>query len=109
MFAGTGAGGTVFPFIIAGLLSSIGYKPTMLALGATFGIVNSIALLYIKRRVPLISRTLEEGRRPTRIDVDFLKTRAMMVGMSIILFTSMGNFIPTLWVPCRSNTCSDLH
>lgn len=57
LFSGTGVGGTVLPIVISALLNGVGYKATMVALGIAFGASNFIAMLFIKRRVPLPPRT----------------------------------------------------
>ncbi|KAJ9101675.1 hypothetical protein QFC21_003013 [Naganishia friedmannii] len=52
MYAGTGAGGTVFPFIVRALLNSFGYKAAMISLGVGFFVIGAIAIIPVKPRVP---------------------------------------------------------
>jgi MFS family permease len=82
MYAGTGVGGTIFPFLISG----------------------SLALLPIKRRVPLPRRrgsevVGNEGLRRPRASLRFMKDRLVWIGLGIIMVSSLGNFIPSLWLP----------
>ncbi|KAL1409635.1 hypothetical protein Q8F55_003631 [Vanrija albida] len=101
MFAGTGAGGTVFPFIVQALLARFGYKATMVAIGLGFLLINSVALAFVRRRVP-VGRGAGSARRVrpmSAIDWSFLKKGGMWAGTLVILFTAMGNFIPSLWIP----------
>ncbi|WVQ99021.1 hypothetical protein IAU59_006153 [Kwoniella sp. CBS 9459] len=100
MFAGSGAGGTIFPFLMQGLLSRFGYKAAMIALGVGYGITGSIALIPIKRRVPLARYDFSgSGRQRPKVDWSFLKRKSMAIGTAVILLTSLGNFIPSLWLP----------
>ena len=103
MWSGTGLGGTIFPFLLSFLLSHVGYRATMLALGIGFALINGLALVWVKRRIPLPSRGIEEDRRPTRMDTSCLKTRQMAIGVAVITLTSLGNFVPSVWMPCESN------
>ncbi|WVQ65916.1 uncharacterized protein L199_004094 [Kwoniella botswanensis] len=100
MYAGTGVGGTVFPFIMQALLERFSYKAAMIALGLGYLVTGSIALIPIKRRIPL-SRYDQDGisRIRPRIDWSFGKRKALWLGMMVIGVTSLGNFVPSLWLP----------
>nr|XP_031863730.1 uncharacterized protein CI109_000982 [Kwoniella shandongensis]KAA5530802.1 hypothetical protein CI109_000982 [Kwoniella shandongensis] len=105
MYAGTGIGGTLFPFIMSGLLEKVGYKAAMISIGVGYLILGSIALIPIRRRIPL-SRYEQQGgagsegiRRRPKIDWSFMRRSAMLMGSLTILLTSLGNFIPSLWLP----------
>ena len=86
------------------MLNAFGYKATMISLGVGFALLGAVALVPIKRRIPLPSRTNEdpdrdpEGRRGR--DYSYLKKKTMIAGSLIILMTGLGNFIPPLWLPC---------
>lgn len=126
LFSGTGVGGTVLPIVISALLNGVGYKATMLALGIAFGVSNLVAMVFIKRRVPLPPRSGRlrdklRGLRPGRpnrrlhdghsgrhtgglrgkwnVDLGITRTWAFWCGLLVLLLTSMGNFNPTLWIP----------
>jgi hypothetical protein len=95
MFAGTGIGGTVFPFILDGLLHRFGYKAAMVSFGLGFFAVNAASLVFIRPRIPL---SREVGRRPS-LNWRIFKTWAFWCGFVVLLLTSLGNFNPTLWIP----------
>ncbi|WVQ75326.1 hypothetical protein IAR50_004943 [Cryptococcus sp. DSM 104548] len=109
MYAGTGTGGFIFPFIMSGLLHHLGYKKAMIIMGSVFGVVGILCLCFIRRRVPIASRfhpDSERRRRENAPDWSFLKSTQLIVSISTILLTSLGNFIPSLWIPTYAN---DLH
>lgn len=106
MFAGTGVGGTVFPFVVTALLNTFGYKATMISLSVGFLLLNGVALMFIKRRIPLAAgRTASardhKGHKSVwrSIDWSFLRKRGIWTATAVILATAMGNFIPSLWIP----------
>ena len=104
MLAGTGLGGTIYPFVVAGLLKRFGYRVTMISLGLVYGIICAPSLLLIKRRVPIARREAEGtiGRRRRSADGwKFLRARLLYVGVALIAMISLGNFIPSLWLPCE--------
>lgn len=153
MYAGTGLGGTIFPFIITGLIDRVGYRAAMTSIGISFLVIGLVALIPIKRRIPLPRRSnrarvgwtgffnrrkhtageresretresrdtrettrsrnasetsAEEARgrgdetiRRPKADLTFMKHRQVWIGGAIILVSSAGNFIPTLWLPCE--------
>lgn len=101
LFAGTGVGGTIFPLVVQGLLNRFGYKAAMVSLGLAFLIMNAIALLFIKRRVPLPAKGATHAPR-AQFDWSVTKTKAFWLGLGILLMTSLGNFNPTLWIPGTS-------
>ena len=106
MYAGTGAGGSVFPFIVSGLLGAFGYKITMISLGVAFSIIGGIALLAIKRRIPLARNDQTNERRRSQLDWSFMGQKLMLAGTMTILLTSLGNFVPSLWLPSGFITSS---
>ncbi|KAJ9098597.1 hypothetical protein QFC21_004243 [Naganishia friedmannii] len=107
MYAGTGAGGTVFPFIVQALLHTFGYKAAMISLGLGFFCVGAIAIIPIKPRVPTgRARSGEEplstsGRSHSvpKIDWSFLRRNTFYAFGGSILLSSLGNFLPTVWIP----------
>ncbi|ODN74838.1 hypothetical protein L202_07144 [Cryptococcus amylolentus CBS 6039] len=104
-----GVGGCVFPFIMSGLLNGVGYKKAMIILGAGFGVLGLICLLPINRRVPVTKAPVNEHGRKVKFDWSFLKSGLLWISLSIILFTSMGNFIPSLWLPTYANDLNLTH
>ncbi|ODN74829.1 hypothetical protein L202_07139 [Cryptococcus amylolentus CBS 6039] len=107
MYAGTGLGGTIFPYIIDSLLKGVGYKATMCSLGVAYAVLGSIALIFINRRVP-ISRHAHGGRERRRqgLDWSFMKSKVFFLGVATILLTSLGNFVPSLWLPSFADDLS---
>ncbi|WOO76483.1 MFS transporter asaE [Vanrija pseudolonga] len=102
MFSGAAAGGTFFPLLGQALLQGIGYKGTMLTLAGIFAVVDAVALVFIKRRIPVASRGSQRGRRARpslKIDYSFMKKPAVYLFSGFVVFTSLANFIPSLWMP----------
>nr|ODN85941.1 monocarboxylic acid transporter [Cryptococcus depauperatus CBS 7841] len=104
MYAGTGVGGTIFPFIMSALLNKVGYKAAMISLGIGIGILGSVALIPIRRRIPLSRYDhMQSGRRRRTLNWQLLKSTTMFIGVMTILLTSLGNFVPSLWLPSYAN------
>jgi hypothetical protein len=104
MYSGTGAGGCIFPLVVDGLLRAFGYKATMVSLGIAFGIIGSISILAIRRRIPLArpgQPGSERGRRPGKLDWSFCFRKYFIAGVLTITLTSLGNFVPSLWLPSK--------
>lgn len=101
MFAGTGLGGTIFPFVTSALLQRFGYRATMISIGLAFALLNSLALVFVTRRIPVTRRRTSGGRKHAapKTDWSFWRHRHIWLGTAIILATSMGNFLPSLWIP----------
>lgn len=86
MFAGTGAGGSAFPFVISALLHRFGYKVdndyyrvrVLLPLG-------EFDLNPIKRRVPIGRVTVPGSPRRPKLDSKLMFDLSMLMGMSMIL------------------------
>jgi hypothetical protein len=71
-----------------------------------------IALIAIKRRVPItrgdMSGRRERGRgRGREVDWSWLKRRSLVGGCFMILLTGMGNFVPSVWLPCKLGSYTD--
>ncbi|KAJ9122473.1 hypothetical protein QFC22_001900 [Naganishia vaughanmartiniae] len=107
MYAGTGAGGTVFPFIVQALLRGFGYKAAMISLGLGFFAIGAIAIIPVKPRVPIgrarsdldaLSTTSRSHLRP-KVDWSFLRRNTFYAFGGSILLSSLGNFLPTVWIP----------
>jgi len=110
MYGGTGAGGAIFPLIVSALLKGVGYKATMISLGVSALIVGNICILFIKRRIPLPSRSHAAAvqglaeRRHKKVDWSFLKRKTFYAGVMTIFITSLGNFVPSVWLPSEWHT-----
>ncbi|WWC88807.1 uncharacterized protein L201_003720 [Kwoniella dendrophila CBS 6074] len=105
MYSGTGFGGTIFPFIMQGLLNKFGYKAAMISLGLGYILTGLIALIFINRRIPLLSSKRYTNAatpirsRSNRTDWSFLKRKTLYLGILVIGVPSLGNFVPSLWLP----------
>ena len=103
LYGGTGAGGAIFPLVVSALLGSFGYKATMISLGLALIIIGHVCLIFIKRRIPIPRHEAVGGRdrrhKGPKIDWTFLRGKAMISGVATILITSLGSFVPTLWLP----------
>ncbi|KAL1408130.1 hypothetical protein Q8F55_004933 [Vanrija albida] len=106
MYAGTGLGGTLYPFLVTALLNKVGYRWTMIAISIIFFALNAAALPFIKRRIPLPPRPklrLRRGERrgPRRrvFDLGWLKNPAPWTAFATVFLGSLGNFIPAVWLP----------
>ncbi|TXT04255.1 hypothetical protein VHUM_04253 [Vanrija humicola] len=104
LYSGTGVGGTVMPFIMDALLTRLGYKATMIAVGVAYGAINAAALVFIRRRIPLPSRAEAVGPARRRIDWAVARTWAFWSGVLVLFLSSLGNFNPTLWMPTFADT-----
>ncbi|ODN91373.1 hypothetical protein L198_05885 [Cryptococcus wingfieldii CBS 7118] len=66
MYAGTGLGGTIVPYIMDGLLKGVGYKAAMCSLGIAYAVLGGVALIFIDRRIP-ISRYANNSEEPKNL------------------------------------------
>lgn len=100
MYAGTGIGGCVFPFIVTALLRAFGYRTTMVSLSIAFLLFIGTCLCFTRRRVPLPTYVAGGRRKRTRAPVDwsFLRRRATWVGFAFMMVHSLANFLPLLWI-----------
>lgn len=100
MYGGTGAGGTVYPFVVTALLHRFGYKVTMLSIAVSFAILVASGLFFTKRRVPLVKKIGATKRRiRPKPNWSFINTRAWWLGVLHMSISCLGNFIPLLWMP----------
>jgi predicted MFS family arabinose efflux permease len=85
------------------MLSKFGYKGTMISLGLALIIIGHICLIFIKRRIPIpkydhsTSRTRRAGGQ--KVDWSFLRRPVLLSGVLTILITSLGSFVPVVWLP----------
>ena len=105
MYAGSGAGGVIYPLLVNYLLKTIGYRATMVGLGIVLIIVGNLCLIFVKRRVPIQGHERGQRRMPA-INWTFLQRRTFWSAVMTVLITSLGNFIPSLWLPSKSKAFS---
>ena len=102
LYGGTGLGGAISSLVISGMLSKFGYKATMISLGLALIIIGHICLIFIKRRIPLPKNDHSQQRTRRagpKVDWTFLKRPVMISGVITILITSLGSFVPVVWLP----------
>ncbi|TXT13402.1 hypothetical protein VHUM_00769 [Vanrija humicola] len=107
MYAGTGLGGTMYPFLVTSLLQRAGYRWTMIALSIIFFALNAAALPFIKRRIPLPPRPKRDRHAAPRrrvFDLAWLKTAAPWTAFGTVFLGSLANFIPAVWLPVFAAT-----
>ena len=107
LWACTGLGGSILPFVLSGLHGALGYRYSMIVVGLVYASVCALAMIPVKRRIPL-SRFETEGahqgeRRRPRLDWSFLRAKSTGAGCAVVLLTGMSIFIPTLWIPSESS------
>lgn len=100
MFGGAAVGGTIFPLMTAKLLDAVKYKPTLYIIAAMFGSCNGVAMIFLRRRVPIAPVASGRRVRPP-IDFGFLKRRGFWEMVAFVGITSLGSFIPSVWLPSR--------
>lgn len=106
LFAGTGAGGLIMPFIVAGLLERFGRRTTLLSLvsdlkdkltqAVAFAIFLSILVPFIRPRLPLPAKT---ARQSPKIDWAFLRGKAFWLLWIGVLSQGLGGFMPGTYLP----------
>lgn len=88
-----------------GLLNSIGYKWSMITLGLGFFVVGGLCIPGCKPRLPVPKYgSSAVQRRTTKVDWSFFKRSPFYAFTGAILFSSLGNFIPSVWIPTYAQT-----
>ncbi|WVQ75327.1 hypothetical protein IAR50_004944 [Cryptococcus sp. DSM 104548] len=108
LYAGTGLGGIIMPFLVSFLLSHVWYKATMLGFGGGYALIGSAAIFAIRPRIPVAPKSSlgdasKQKRRSSSVDWAFVKSPGFVVGTTMIFWMSLGNFIPSLWLPSYAN------
>ncbi|KAK9899406.1 MFS general substrate transporter [Cystobasidium minutum MCA 4210] len=103
MYSGTGIGGAVFPFIMQGLLNRFSYKAAVISLAVGYGIFGIVAVYFIRERIPVPRRNRQSANDADaparRVPLTFIKRNTFYAFVFSILFTSLGNFIPSIYLP----------
>ncbi|KAE8543308.1 hypothetical protein D1P53_000010 [Cryptococcus gattii VGV] len=107
VFGGTGLGGASIPFLMNSLLSMFGYKVTMISFGLGYLVIGSIAIVFVRPRIPVSRQLTVEKRKP--INWSFMKSTPLIIGTLTIFLISLGNFIPSLWLPTYASSLNLLH
>lgn len=99
MFSGVGAGGAVLPFIIQLLLHRFTYRTTLISFGLVYFLIGLACISQIKPRIP-VSKKQSTANSSRKLDRKFLKRSPFYAFMFCVLLTSLGNFIPSVWITC---------
>jgi hypothetical protein len=67
-----------------------------------YGLLGAIALVFVRERVPVALSAAEGGRSRPRMDLSFIRRSSLYAFGGAILFTSLGNFIPSIYLPGTS-------
>lgn len=89
----------VFPFIIQALLDRFSYKAAVISLGLGYFAMGLIAVLLIKERVPIPKRTKNQAFVRRKVPFTFLKRNTFWLFTATIALTSLGNFLPSIYLP----------
>ena len=64
-----------------------------------YGTLTSIAIFFVKERIPVVTSRQSRQKRAAKIDWSFLRTRNFISFTSMIALTSWGSFLPPLYIP----------
>ncbi|KAK0116216.1 hypothetical protein ONS95_013243 [Cadophora gregata] len=95
MWAGTGAGGLIIPFVLNSLLQRWGFRTTLRIWGTALLILSSPLICFLRPRIPV-------SRNPTSqryVGLGFLKSPSFWLLQVGLVIESVGCFIPSLYLP----------
>jgi hypothetical protein len=95
-----GAGGVIYPLLLNALIQRFGYRAALISLGVGFSIIGLTTLPFMKNRIPLPPRRSAAMRQRRYVSGAFLKRTPFYAFGGCILLTSLGNFVPPLFIPC---------
>jgi MFS family permease len=101
LIVSTGAGGVIYPLLLNALIQRFGYRAALVSLGVGFSIIGLATLPFMKNRIPLPPRRSAAMRQRRYVSAAFLKRTPFYAFGGCILLTSLGNFVPPLFIPCR--------
>ena len=100
LYAGTGTGGAVLPPVMRVLLARFSYKASVIALAVAYGVLSSIALFFIRERIPVVrASSMAERPRRRKIPLDFLRRSPFYAFAATVSATSLGVFLPGIYLP----------
>jgi MFS family permease len=94
MWAGTGAARLVIPFVMNWLLSSYGFRMALRVWAVALLILSSPLIYFLRPRVPISAVSV-----PPRQGLGFLRTSTFWVLGSGFVVSSLGYFIPSIYLP----------
>ncbi|KAL4244542.1 Proton-linked Monocarboxylate Transporter [Abortiporus biennis] len=90
IFAGSGAGGFLFPLIANALLDRIGFRWTMRVLAALISILGGAALFFVQPRIPLPKFGSGQRRPP------FIPSKIQFLGRPVFWAYSVTNLLQAM-------------
>ncbi|GAA5911405.1 hypothetical protein JCM8208_005048 [Rhodotorula glutinis] len=106
IFAGTGVGGTIFPFALSGLLDRYGFPTMCRAWACVMAGVYALALLYLKPRVPLVKPRGERVPWLSIHDFRFVRDPVVLAMTATTFLSSMGYMPVSLYLPIYTSSLS---
>ncbi|TCD66437.1 hypothetical protein EIP91_001373 [Steccherinum ochraceum] len=99
IFAGSGIGGFVFPFIVNGLLEAVQFRWTLRIWAAIMAVFGGLAIFGIRRRIP-VTKYRPGQPRPQFIprNMQFLKSPIFWYFSLAYLFQAMSYFPVSLYI-----------
>ncbi|WVO16804.1 hypothetical protein L204_104490 [Cryptococcus depauperatus] len=104
MFAGTGAGGLVMPFVSIALLQRYGSRIALLSIGITYTILLGLLIPFIRPRIPVSTHII--ARRQPKIRWSFLRHRPFWLLWAGVLFQGLASFMPGTYLPSYATALS---
>ncbi|GAA6052562.1 hypothetical protein JCM3770_003244 [Rhodotorula araucariae] len=99
VFAGTGVGGTVFPFLLSALLERSGFATMCRAWACITAGVYALAILFLKPRVPLVKPRGMRAPWLTIHDFRFIREPVVLAMTATTFVSSMGYMPVSLYLP----------
>lgn len=94
MWAGTGSGGVILPFVMERLLDRFGFRVTLRAFAVALFVLTAPLVYFVKPRVPASQRP---GSPPISLYFVFSSTFALFEICNII--EALGFFLPSIYLP----------
>ena len=103
VWAGGGTAGAVIPLIMEWILHRWGYRTALRTWVVISTVLTIPALFFMKGRLPV----QHASTGPRKTELGFLKgSTAFWVLTTGNILQSLGYYMPSLYLPCRSNTCA---
>ncbi|TCD66716.1 hypothetical protein EIP91_001009 [Steccherinum ochraceum] len=107
VFAGSGVGGFVFPFIVQALLDGVGFRWTLRIWAAIMAVCGGLAIPGVRRRIPIQSHI--PGQKRLRLiprNLQFIHNPLFWAFSFSILLQAMSYFPVSLYISVFTTTIS---
>ena len=94
---GGGAAGVVIPLVMEWILSRWGFRTALRTWSVAVVLLTTPAVMLLKPRLP--DQHAHTG--PQKVELGFLRSPAFWVLQSGNIISSLGYFMPTLYLPCK--------